>query len=492
MDKHLTSITVSKSTDFSKWYRQIILKAKLIAYYDISGCYILLPNSYAIWENIKNYLDGQFKKRGVSNVYFPLLVTKNNLKKEETHIKEFTPEVAWITKVGNTKIEDENDYLAIRPTSECAIYPTISNLIRTHNDLPLKFNQWCNVIRWEFNDPTPFIRSREFLWNEGHTCYADKESAMEEVVDIIDLYYQTYKRLLAVPTIKGIKTDKEKFAGAECTYTLEGFIGEAGKGIQCATAHCLGQNFSKMFNIKFQSNDMTTKYVWQNSWGFTTRSIGVMLMCHGDDKGPILTPSIAPIQIVIIPIIFKKTRDIVIGYAENIAKKLSNQFRVHIDMRDYTPGWKHNHWEVVGTPLRIEIGPRDVKNNTFVACRRDICEKSVISVSDADDDLYTAEIYAIIININNSLYNNAHEKLVNSIAKPDNWNDFIDSVNNLKLCLIQWCNKTDCELEIKEKTGAKSLCIPTDEEFQLTITNQSICVHCGNPAVNSCLFGKSF
>src|SRR3989304_2025662 len=288
---HEMSITVDKNNDFSQWYRQIVLKSNMIKYYDVSGCYVLLPNSYGLWENIKEFLDTQFKKLGVENCYFPLFITKSNMEKEKEHIEGFQPEVAWVTKIGNLEDkgnkddkEDNNlvEPLAIRPTSECAMYPIFPSLIKSHKDLPLKLNQWCNVVRWEFKDPYPFIRSREFLWQEGHTCFSNKEDATKEIKAIINIYKNCYENLLAVPVIKGVKTEKEKFAGGELTFTLEGFIPEIGKGLQACTAHYLGQNFSKMFEITYQNEKEEKNFIHQNSWGFTTRSIGAMIMTHSD------------------------------------------------------------------------------------------------------------------------------------------------------------------------------------------------------------------
>lgn len=296
-----SGITVKKENNFGEWYRQILTKTDYIRYYEVKGCYVLLPSSYKIWTNIQSILDKEFKKLGVENCYFPLFVTERNLSKEESHLEGFKAEVAWIDKKKeideknkdnkdeNKKNEDKKDRIAVRPTSECIIYPVLTDMIRSYKDLPIKYNQWCNVVRWEFKDTIPFIRSREFLWQEGHTAFFCEFEAQKEVTDMIDIYKQTYEKYLSVPVVKGIKTKKETFAGAEYTYTIESYIPCVGKGIQCATSHHLGQNFSKMFNLEFLNKEGKKEYCYQNSWGFTTRSIGVMIQEHSDNKGLVIT-----------------------------------------------------------------------------------------------------------------------------------------------------------------------------------------------------------
>ena len=487
--KEQMGITEKKNVNFSKWYQQILIKAELIRYYDVSGCYILLPNSYSIWENIQKYLDYNFKKRGTKNVYFPLLITENNLLKEQDHIQGFEAEVAWIT---NSSIENEKhkDRIAIRPTSETGMYSTYSDLIQSYADLPLKFNQWNNVLRWEFKDPTPFIRSREFLWQEGHTAFSTQAEAILEVQDIIDLYKYTYENLLCVPVIKGRKTENEKFAGAVSTYTIETFIPEIGKGIQCATAHNLGQNFSKMFNIQFQDKDGKNVYVEQNSWGFTTRSIGVMLMTTGDDQGPIIPPKVAPTQIVIIPILFSNSKDLVEEYVGKLSTRLGETFRIHIDRRNHNPGWKFNYWEMMGVPLRIEVGPRDSKNGTITIVRRDNRDKILIPF----DEQLEIEILSICNNINSTLLIKARNNLKNSITYPGTRDQFEADITDKKMCLISWCDVSICEENIKALTSAKSLCIPNDSDYfsDITLNDESKCIYCGQVAKVLCLFGKSY
>ena len=374
MDKF---VSYSKATQFDDWYQHIITECKLIRYHDVSGCYVLLPNSYNIWEAIQNKLDTNFKLLGVKNTYFPMFVSYDCLQKEKEHLKDFAPEVAWVTGYGdienkgkltegrNGNYSELTNPVAIRPTSETIMYKHFPDIISTYNDLPLQYNQWCNVVRWEFKNPTPFIRSREFLWNEGHSAFETEKESDQEVLDIISLYQDTYEQLLCVPVIRGLKTEKEKFAGGSYTYTLEGFIPESGRGIQCCTAHSLGQNFSKMFGIEFQDKNGETKFVWQTSWGFTTRSIGVMLMTHGDDKGLILPPQVAHIQVVIIPIFKKKNKELLLKYTDKISKMFaSTNVKIHIDTRNkHNIGWKYNYWETNGIPLRFEIGQKEMESD---------------------------------------------------------------------------------------------------------------------------------
>lgn len=481
-----TGITVKKSENFNEWYQQVVTRGEFTMPYGIDGCYIMLPNGYSIWENIQGYMDKYFKGIGVKNMYFPIFIKKSALEKEKDHLEGFNPEVAWVKEVGNHKLEDR-DKLAIRPTSECGIYPTFSKMIRSHVDLPLKANQWCNVVRWEFKDATPFIRSREFLWQEGHTCHATKESAITEAECMLEFYNRVYVSVLGVPVIKGLKTEKEKFSGADKTYTVETFIPETGKAIQAATSHCLGQNFSKIFDIKFQDENSGSKYVYQNSWGFTTRSIGVALMIHGDDAGAVVPPFVSNTQIVIIPIFKKKEslEKIKKYFNDNIKDQLRN-YRLHFDDSNKKPGAKFNHWEKMGVPVRIEIGDKEMSENILTVCRRDTLEKERMSI----DNLYES-LFSLMADITMDLYNKALEKLKCSVSTPMIKSEFNTLLNDKKMCLIQWCNTTECEENIKTETGAKSLCIPTDDEFTLDVNGEP-CMFCSKATSVCCLFGKSY
>lgn len=487
-----SGLTITQEENFGEWYSQLVTKAKLIHYTDISGCYVLLPNSYHVWEAIQHFLDNKFKKNGVKNSYFPLFISYSNLCREKDHVEGFTPEVAWVTHAGHydpkkPEINCLEEPLAIRPTSECAMYSIFPNLIKSYHDLPLKYNQWCNVVRWEFKDATPFIRSREFLWQEGHTCHATKESAREEMWQMIDIYKECYEKLLAVPVIKGYKTEKEKFAGADITTTIEGFIPTCGKAVQAATSHCLGQNFSKMFNIMYQNEKMENCFVWQNSWGFTTRSIGVMLMTHSDNKGVVFPPRVAPIQCVIIPIYTKKNHELIVEKAKELYERIKLVgIRVELDLRQYTPGWKYNYWELVGVPVRIELGNRDIEKEVMTVVYRHNGMKQEVSTKTEDN--FNDLLRECLNEMQTSMYNIANDKLKNSLAEPTTIDEFTYALNNKKMVKIPFCNKTSCENTIKELTGAKSLCILTDEKPN----EQQLCVSCSDSAEVVCLFGRSY
>jgi bifunctional glutamyl/prolyl-tRNA synthetase len=385
-------------------YLKIITKGELIEYYDVSGCYILRPWSYFIWEQIQKFFDAEIKKLGVQNCYFPLFVSKAALEREKDHIEDFAPEVAWVTKSGQSDLAEP---IAIRPTSETVMYPAYGRWIQSHRDLPMKLNQWNNVVRWEFKHPQPFLRTREFLWQEGHTAYANSKDAAAEVYQILDLYADVYSKLLAVPVIKGRKTEKEKFAGADWTTTIEAFISASGRGIQAATSHHLGQNFSKMFNIEFEDPETNKKeHVWQNSWGLTTRTIGILTMVHGDNTGLVLPPRVACYQVVIVPCgitatLSKEDEAALYAKCKQYEKGLAEAgVRVFGDYREnYSPGWKFNHWELKGVPLRVEIGPKDLASGKFVAVRRDTLAKQTY-----EEAGFVATVQGLLENIHDSLY----------------------------------------------------------------------------------------
>ena len=530
-------IQTKKTSDFSKWYLEIVTKCHLIDYTDISGCYVIRENAYQIWEKIKSILDMEIKQLGVKNIYFPLFITKSALTREQTHIDDFAPEVAWVTHTGkgpdiipiknneeeNTIEELQNrikileqhieegkleEPLAIRPTSETSMYPHYSKWIKSHRDLPLKLNQWNNVVRWEFKHPTPFIRSREFLWQEGHTCYANKSDAIKEVDVILDIYEKVYRELLALPTIKGTKTEKERFAGADITKTVETFILESNKAIQAATSHHLGQNFSKqdLFNISYEDVNGNKQYVYQNSWGFTTRSIGIMIMMHSDDKGLVLPPKVAPIQIMIIPIYKKNKEHLVDDYAQYIKNTLTKLgFKVDFDNRKgYRPGFKYNECETNGIPLRIDVGLRDIANQTFDITRRDTLEKLK---SQKLSDLTTLT-RKLLKDIHNTLFENAYNKLHQSIHNipqtqtlvgaldtiADSGIISMDAITKSGIISIEFCGNVKCEENIKEQAmithniSIKSLCVP--DNFKV---KDLVCINCGTHTKGKkTLFGRSF
>eukprot|EP00743_Colponemidia_sp_Colp-15_P000539 GILK01000606.1.p1 GENE.GILK01000606.1~~GILK01000606.1.p1 ORF type:complete len:679 (+),score=147.19 GILK01000606.1:205-2037(+) len=495
-DVNLLGVSARKETEFADWYTQVITRSEMIEYYDISGCYILRPWSYTIWEKIQGFFDAEIKKLGVENAYFPLFVSQHRLETEKDHVEGFAPEVAWVTKSGQSDLAEP---IAIRPTSETIMYPAYANWIRSHRDLPLKLNQWSNVVRWEFKHPTPFIRTREFLWQEGHTVFATKAEADVEVRQILALYRRVYEDLLAVPVIEGVKSEKEKFAGGLYTTTVEAFVPATGRGIQGATSHCLGQNFAKMFHIEFEDDKGEKQLAWQNSWGLTTRTIGVMVMVHGDDKGLVLPPRVAPIQLVLVPIPFKDESP-----ADLIAKgdEICNQLkaagiRVKLDDRlNYTPGWKYNHWEMKGVPLRAELGPKDIKNRSVRLVRRDNGQKV-----DVAWDQLTETVLSLCQTIQSDMLERARTVRNGCNAEVDNWNDFMPALNQKKTVLTPWCERTDCEEDVKNKSAAyvdesitlsgsaKTLCLPFERAAP---AENSCCFNCGQKATKFALWGRSY
>ncbi|CAI9729936.1 glutamate proline--tRNA ligase-like [Octopus vulgaris] len=498
-------LEAKKEESLSDWYSQVITKAELIEYYDVSGCYILRPWAYSIWEAIHDFFDKEIKKLGVENAYFPLFVSAQALQTEKTHIGDFAPEVAWVTKSGQSELVEP---VAIRPTSETVMYPSYRKWVKSHRDLPIRINQWCNVVRWEFKHPQPFLRTREFLWQEGHSAFATIEEAQEEVMTILGLYSRVYTDLLAIPVIAGKKTEKEKFAGGDYTTTVECYISASGRAIQGATSHHLGQNFSKMFEIQFEHPETQEKqYVYQNSWGLTTRTIGVMCMVHGDNIGLVLPPRVASVQVVIVPCGITATLDAesrskLLKMCENINATLrQNDIRSKADIRDnYSPGWKFNHWELKGVPIRIEIGPRDMKQNQFVAVRRDTGEK----VEMANDNI-SKKIQELLNKIQDNLYANAKKERDEHLCISYNWNDFCNSLDQKKLIQSPFCGGVSCEDKIKKDSardvvveegapamGAKGLCIPFQQPAELK--PGTLCIHpdCKKNAKYFTLFGRSY
>lgn len=503
---------VRKEEDFGLWFQQLVTKAEMIEFYDISGCYILRPWSYSMWDSIHDFFDAEIKKLGVQNAYFPLFVSQSRLNKEEDHIEGFSAEVAWVTKSGQSDLEEP---IAVRPTSETIMYPAYSKWIRSHRDLPLKLNQWSNVVRWEFKSATPFIRSREFLWQEGHTAFATKEESDEEVITILDLYRRVYEELLAVPVVKGTKSVKEKFAGGLYTTTVEGFIPTNGRAIQGATSHSLGQNFSKMFDISFEGADSSRSLVWQNSWGLTTRTIGVMAMVHGDDKGLVLPPRVAPLQVIIVPIPQKGKEELVDASAQELLKELTAAgLRAKLDgRRDKKPGWKFSYWELKGVPLRIELGPRDVEGGKIAVTRRCDFKKDEYAREDAATSIVKA-----VDSIQKDMLANARKLRDDSIVQVHKWEDFVPALDNKNMVLAPWCEATDCEEDVKERSkqeslqraglesedaraalsgAAKTLCIPFEEEVSRlgvpALSKDATCFACECATATALtLWGRSY
>uniref|UniRef100_H2Z6K4 proline--tRNA ligase n=1 Tax=Ciona savignyi TaxID=51511 RepID=H2Z6K4_CIOSA len=499
-------LEASKLGDLPNWYSQVITKSEMVEYYDISGCYILRPWSYGIWERIKEFFDREIKKLGVENSYFPIFVSQAALEREKNHIDDFAPEVAWVTKSGETDLQEP---IAIRPTSETVMYPAYAKWVQSHRDLPLRYNQWCNIVRWEFKHPQPFLRTREFLWQEGHTAFADKADAQEEVVlQILELYAQVYEDLLAIPVVCGRKTEKEKFAGGDYTTTVEAFISASGRGIQGATSHHLGQNFSKMFDISFEDPNQPGEkcFAYQNSWGITTRTIGVMVMVHGDDKGLVLPPKVANIQVVVIPCGVTASmsdadkQTLHSKCEEYVAKLKAVGVRVKGDTRDnYSPGWKFNHWELKGVPIRLEVGPRDLKQQQCVVVLRHNGAKSTIP----DADVSTS-IPELLDTVQKEMKAKAVTDLSNNMMVADTWEDFLKFLDQGKIIQAPFCLEGPAEDWIKTNSardqdlvagapsmGAKSLCIPFKPLKELAPGQMCISGN-GKPAKAYCLFGRSY
>ena len=494
-------MSAKKEEDFPTWYADVITKSDMIDYYDVSGCYILKPWSFTMWELITQFFDGEIKKLGVQGCYFPMFVSQRALEAEKDHIEGFSPEVAWVTKSGQSELPEP---IAVRPTSETIMYPAFAKWIRSHRDLPLKLNQWCNVVRWEFKNPTPFIRTREFLWQEGHTAHATLEAAGVEVLEILELYRRIYEELLAVPVTKGKKTELEKFAGGYYTTTVEAYIPATSRGIQGATSHCLGQNFGKMFHIQFEDEEGKKQIPWQNSWGCTTRSIGVMVMVHGDNQGLVLPPRVAPVQVVIVPVVYKDSADEINAAAYELEAKLKAAgVRVTVDARaNYTAGWKYNHWEQKGVPIRIELGPKDLaKKQVRMVKRLDNTKEDVPIV------VLVPKMQLELELIQHQMLANAREKVSTLTKRVMKWEEFVPALNNGCMCLTPFCNESEWEEKAKKRSkeetlagqdeedntatsaAAKTLCIPFD---QPELPAGTPCFISGKPAQCWVLWGRSY
>ena len=457
----------SRVVDFAKWYTDVVNAAKLASYTSVKGCIAILPNGYAIWEKMQNELDKKFKELGHVNVQMPLLIPEGLLNKEKELVEGFAPEVAWVTMGGSKELEER---LCIRPTSETVFCDFYKNFIKSYKDLPLLYNQWCNVLRWE-KETRPFLRSREFLWQEGHTIHSTKEEAENETKRMIEVYKWFHHEILAIPSIIGLKTEKEKFAGAEYTYTNEALMFN-GVSLQCGTSHYFGQKFSKSYDIKFTNKNNKEEFAYQTSWGTTTRMIGAVIMVHGDDKGLVLPPKIAPKQVVIIPI---GTDERIIELSKKINDELNdNNITSYIDLSEKTPGYKFAEAEVNGIPIRIEIGSRDLEKNSLSFVRRDTSEKIMININSNLVEC-TKEL---LQKIQKDMYKRAlkrREELTFEAKNIDEVKNIMSSKSGfIKAC---WCGNEDCELKMKEIKGLKSRCILENEKL---ISDK--CVVCGKPA----------
>jgi len=473
-------VTVKKSEDFSEWYTQVVLKSGLADYAPVKGCMVFREHSYAMWEKIQEIFDEKIKATGHRNVYFPMFIPESFLKKEAEHFAGFVPEVAWITIGGDSPLEEK---LAIRPTSETIIYATYAKWIRSWRDLPIKLNQWCNIVRWETRATKLFLRTREFLWQEGHTAHATKEEADQEVMEILNAYKDLMESYLAIPVLVGKKTESEKFAGALYTTTLEALMPDE-KVLQMGTSHNLGQNFSKVFDIKFIGEDEKEHYVWQTSWGISTRLIGTLVMVHGDDKGLVLPPKVAPVQVVIVPIPYKDVdAESILAKARETHEKLQkHNISVVLDDRtEYTPGWKFNEWELKGVPIRIEIGPRDVKQKQVTIARRDTLERTAVK-----EERLVSTIAKMLEEMQSNLFDRAKKFLEDHITTVKSYDEFKKALKKgfIKAC---WCSNPTCEERIKEETSATIRLVPFKKEKIF-----SNCVYCGKKAKEVVYFARAY
>ena len=471
--KEITNI----DEDFAQWYTDIVLKADLADYTDTKGCIAIKPYGYAIWDNIQKYTDEKFKDTGVENTYFPVLIPESLLQKEKDHVEGFAPEVAWVTEAGGEKLDEK---LCIRPTSETIISTMYSKWLSSWRDLPYLYNQWCNVLRWE-KETRPFLRSREFLWQEGHTIHETAEEAKERTLQMLNIYADVVENLLAIPVIKGIKTEKEKFAGAEATYTIETMMYD-GKALQSATSHYFGQNFTKPFNVKFQNREGKEEYAYQTSWGSSTRMIGALIMAHGDNRGLKLPPKVAPTQVVVVPVAMHK--DGVKEKAKELYENLKENFRAKLDVREqYSPGYKFNDWEMRGVPIRIEIGPRDIENGVCVLVRRDTAEKCTVNLSEINE-----KVAEMLEDIQKNMYEMCKKRMEEKTSIAYTLDEFVEKINsNQGFIKTMWCGNVECEEKIKELTAAKSRCMPFEQEKL-----SDVCVCCGKKADKMVVWGRQY
>ena len=475
-EKKLVEEITSMSEDFAQWYTDIVKKAKLVDYSGIRGCMVIQPYGYAIWENIQKELDRRFKETGHENVYMPMFIPESLLQREKDHVEGFAPEVAWVTHGGAEKLEER---LCVRPTSETLFCDHYANIIHSYRDLPKLYNQWCNVVRWE-KTTRPFLRTMEFLWQEGHTAHATAEEAEAETLRMLGVYADFCEQELAIPVVKGRKTDKEKFAGAKATYTIESLMHD-GKALQSGTSHNFGDGFAKAFGIQYTGEDNELHYVHQTSWGMTTRLIGAIIMVHGDDAGLKLPPRIAPVQAVIIPI--AQHKEGVIEKAEELTNLLSKKFRVKLDSSDKSPGWKFSEYEMKGVPVRIEIGPKDIENNQAVLVSRTTREKLFVSLDNIEE-----EIEKLLVKIQQEMLDAALKNREEKTSVALSYDEFKEIVENKGgFVKAMWCGDTECENKIKEDTSATSRCMPFEQE-QLS----DKCVCCGKPAKKMVYWGKAY
>lgn len=467
-----------RDEDFSQWYTDVVKQADLMDYSPVRGCMVIKPYGYAIWEMIQEFLNNRIKETGHKNAYFPLLIPESLLQKEIDHVEGFAPEVAWVTHAGDKELEER---LCIRPTSETIICSMFAKWLKSYRDLPYLYNQWCSVVRWEMTT-RPFLRTSEFLWQEGHTLHETHEEAYDEVMQMLAMYVELAEDILAIPVVQGEKSETERFAGAAGTYTMEALM-QDGKALQLATSHDLGQHFSKVYDIEFSGRDGKLHNPYQTSWGITTRTIGGLIMVHGDDRGLALPPNIAPVQVVIIPVAAHKAG--VVEECEKIYTQLKLAgIRVELDDRDkISPGFKFNEWELKGVPVRLEIGPRDIENGIAIAVRRDNFDKSTIPFTEI-----TTQIKDLLEQVQQGMFDKARKHLLEHTLEANNFETFEKHIaSESGFVKAMWCGDAECEDQIKEKTGATTRCAPFDQE-----NLGETCVHCGKPAKKMMYFAKAY
>ncbi len=475
-DKKMVEAITSMEEDFAQWYTDVVIKAELTDYTSVKGCMVIKPAGYAIWELIQRQLDDRFKAAGVENVYLPMFIPESLLQKEKDHVEGFAPEVAWVTQGGLSPLQEK---LCVRPTSETLFCDFYKKEIESYRDLPKVYNQWCSVVRWE-KETRPFLRSREFLWQEGHTAHATYEEAEARTIQMLNIYADFCEEVLAIPVIRGQKTDKEKFAGAEATYTIEALMHD-GKALQSGTSHNFGNGFAKAFGIQYTDKDNQLQYIYQTSWGMTTRLIGAIIMVHGDDSGLVLPPKVAPTQVMIVPIMQQKEG--VLEKAEELRSKLAEKVRIKVDTSEKSPGFKFAEQEMRGIPVRIEVGPRDIENNQAIVVRRDTGEKTTVSL----DELETV-IPALLETIQSDMFEKAKKHRDENTHVAENWDEFKNIIETKQgFIKAMWCGEEACETQIKDETGATTRCMPFVQE-QLG----RVCVHCGKPAKAMLYFGRAY
>ena len=466
----------SMDEDFAKWYTDVVKKAELCEYTSVKGCMVIRPYGYAIWENIQRLMDGMFKATGHENVCMPMFIPESLLDKEKDHVEGFAPEVAWVTHGGNEKLDER---LCVRPTSETLFCEHYANIVHSYRDLPKLYNQWVSVVRWE-KTTRPFLRTREFLWQEGHTIHATAKEAQEETIRMLNVYAEFCEKYLAMPVVKGVKTAKERFAGAEDTYTIEALMHD-GKALQSGTSHYFGDGFAKAFDIQFTGKDNKLHHPFQTSWGTTTRLIGAIIMTHGDDNGLVLPPAVAPIQLVIVPIASHKEG--VLDKANELKDKLSKVCRVKLDDSDNSAGWKFAEYEMKGVPLRLEIGPKDIENNRCVVVRRDSNEKIFVSLDELEQ-----RVPELLQEVHDGLYQKALDRRAAMTFTAKDFAELKDIADNKPgFIKAMWCGERECEDKLKDELGITSRCIPFEQEHL-----SDTCVCCGKPAKHMLYWGKAY